>query len=152
MSGNAPDTGIRGGRRQFSDNESNSANDQDGGSDNDNIGDEMEGGRNRDRGSRYHEKHRSSGGGRDRRRRGESGDRHNGGSRKDYRCPRFYEHFLLPYKEFCQQQKKELSRDELADLYEKYKTDYEGYHAEIFFKEHHDDLWFREKYDPEAAL
>lgn len=110
----------------------------------------MEGGRNRDRGSRYHEKHRSSGGGRDRRRRGESGDRH--GSRKDYRSPRFYEHFLLPYKEFCQQQRKELSRDELADLYEKYKNDYEGYHAEIFFKEHHDDLWFREKYDPEAAL
>jgi hypothetical protein len=101
MGGNA-EGGNRGGRREFSDNESNSGNEQDGGSDNDNIGDEMDGGRNRERGTRYHEKHRSSGGARDRRRRGESreGERYN---RKDYRTPRFNEHFLLPYKEFCLQ-------------------------------------------------
>ena len=144
----------RGGRREFSDNES-SANDQEAVSDNDNIGgDEVEGGRHRsrERGSRYQEKHRSSGGNRDRRRRGESreGDRYS--SRKDYRSPRFSEHFLLPYKDFCQQQRQGLSRDDLADLYDKYKSDYEIYHAEVFFKEHHDDCWFRERYDPESAL
>ncbi len=45
-----------------------------------------------------------------------------------------------------------MSRDELADLYEKYKSDYENYHAEIFFKEHQEDCWFVERYDPESAL
>ena len=58
----------------------------------------------------------------------------------------------MTYKDFCQQQRAGLSRDDLADLYDRYKSDYEIYHAESFFKEHREDCWFRERYDPDIAL
>jgi len=120
-----------------------------------NIGDEMmqmESRRrsSRERGSRYQDKHRGgSGGAKDRRKgRNESRERT---KRRDYRSPNFNDHFMLSFKDFCAQQRPGLSRDELQDLFDQYKQDYEIFHAEIFFKEHREDCWFRERYDPETA-
>jgi hypothetical protein len=100
-----------------------------------------------DRGNRYKEKHRSSGGrkgDRDYRRdKSQSRDRRT----REYRSPSFSDP-LLHYKAFCEMQRHSYSKEEFQRLYDEYKADYEEHHAQIFFKEHQNDCWFREKYDP----
>eukprot|EP01015_Nassula_variabilis_P037649 TRINITY_DN999_c0_g1_i3.p1 TRINITY_DN999_c0_g1~~TRINITY_DN999_c0_g1_i3.p1 ORF type:complete len:679 (-),score=87.66 TRINITY_DN999_c0_g1_i3:160-2196(-) len=55
---------------------------------------------------------------------------------------------LLSYREFMELQSEKVD-SELGDkIYNKYKRDYEQKQREIFYQEHKNDEWFKEKYDP----
>ena len=55
---------------------------------------------------------------------------------------------LLTFKEFMELQHHPLELAEAEKFYNEYKAQYERKQFEIFFKEHADDHWFIEKYDP----
>jgi len=55
---------------------------------------------------------------------------------------------LYSFRQFMEAQKFEIDPSKAEKIYQKYKAEYEDKQNQIFFAEHRNDEWFREKYDP----
>ena len=58
---------------------------------------------------------------------------------------------LATFREFVDMQKSEIAPELAEKVYSKYKKKYEQRHIELFFYEHKEDEWFKEKYHPELV-
>ena len=54
---------------------------------------------------------------------------------------------LWSFREFMEAQPYDIDATKAEKIYQKYKQEYEDKQNQIFFTEHKNDEWFREKYD-----